>query len=192
MNIPRELDDFNPDEWGNIELPGMSDEKLHSTNWNRVTAGKENKHNAKLISLAESKKGNTKFSETMSKAAELRNTNPEYLANLKRGCSERDNSYQAISNSKPEVRAKISATLTGKEKTAEHHAKITAKNKERSKPCITPLGIFASGKEAGEAYNKSRNVTNGKNAILKALKSNKEGYRYITVEEYIMLTGKEL
>jgi hypothetical protein len=27
--------DFDKDEWGNIELPGLSDEELHSYNWNK-------------------------------------------------------------------------------------------------------------------------------------------------------------
>jgi len=35
---PTQWDD---DEWGNIELPGLSDEELHGKNWNRVTAAKE-------------------------------------------------------------------------------------------------------------------------------------------------------
>jgi len=138
------------------------------------------------------KKDNPEFGKTMSEIAEIRNTNPDYQARLKRGCQERDNTYQVIVNAKPEVRAKISASMTGKEKTVEHLAKVTAKNKERGIPCITPLGVFRTGALAGLAYNKERGVTNGKNAVNKALKTNKPGYRYITIEEYIMLTGKDL
>lgn len=62
----------------------------------------------------------------------------------------------------------------------------------RAKPCITPLGIFATGAEAGQAYNKQRGVTNGNNAVCGALKKGKPGYKYITVEEYTRLTGKEI
>lgn len=29
------------DEWGNIELPGLSDEELYSKNWNKVAAIRE-------------------------------------------------------------------------------------------------------------------------------------------------------
>lgn len=29
------------DEWGNIELPGLSDQELFSTNWNKVQASKD-------------------------------------------------------------------------------------------------------------------------------------------------------
>jgi len=115
-----------------------------------------------------------------------------YNEKLQIGLSKRDNTYQAKSNAKPEVQAKISASMTGKEKTAEHNAKVAAKNKERAIPCITPLGVFRSGVEAGLAYNESRDVTNGKNAVNGALKKGRPGYRYITIEEYIMLTGKDL
>ena len=45
-------------EWGNISLPGLSDEKLFNKNWNKVAAGLENKNNVKLLKLAKQKKGN--------------------------------------------------------------------------------------------------------------------------------------
>jgi hypothetical protein len=67
-----------------------------------------------------------------------------------------------------------------------------ALRQQRAKPCITPLGIFATVTEAGDAYNLARGVTNGNNAVCNKLKKGTEGYRYISVEEYIMLTGKEI
>jgi uncharacterized protein YaaQ len=136
------------------------------------------------------KKGNTAFSNTMKGVAAKRDD--EYSQKLNDGIARRDNTYQAKANAKPEVQAKISASMTGKVKTAEHKAKVAAKSKERGIPCITPLGIFRTGADAGRAYNESRGSTNGKNAVNKALKTKREGYKYITIEEYIMLTGKEL
>lgn len=138
------------------------------------------------------KKDNPEFSKTMSEVAQERNTNPEYQTNLKLGCQQRDNTYQAIDNARPEKQAQISTTMKGLKKTAEHEAKVAAKNKERGRPCITPLGIFRSGVEAGLAYNNHRGSTNGKNAVNSALKKGKPGYKYITIEEYIMLSGKEI
>lgn len=35
------------EEWGNIELPGMTDEELHSKNWNRVDTMKQKWANPK-------------------------------------------------------------------------------------------------------------------------------------------------
>jgi hypothetical protein len=115
-----------------------------------------------------------------------------YNKKLHQGIAKRDNTYQAISNARPEVQAKISETMSGLKKTAEHDAKVAAKNKERGIPCITPLGIFRTGALAGLAYNEYRGVTNGKNAVNGALKKGKPGYKYISIEEYIMLTGREI
>lgn len=69
---------------------------------------------------------------------------------------------------------------------------LTATKKSRMKPCITPFGIFATGAEAGLVYSEKYNVAAGNSAVCRHLKKGTEGYRYITVEEYILLTGKEL
>jgi len=61
--------------------------------------------------------------------------------------------------------------------------------KKYSKPCSTPFGIFSSGAEAGREYNKLYNHTNGKKIVYSNLKNNKEGYYYITREEYEQLKG---
>jgi hypothetical protein len=174
----------------------INDPKLwKNVNWDEPNQPALLKKSDTIVNRSRSaffKKDNPEFGKTMSEVAEQRNTNPDYLANHKHGCLERDNTYQAINNARPEVQAKISATMTGKEKTAEHLAKVAAKNKERGIPCITPLGVFRTGALAGLAYNEHRGSTNGKNAVNGALKKGKPGYKYITVEEYIMLTGKEI
>jgi hypothetical protein len=95
------------------------------------------------------KRNNAEFSETMSKIATERNQDPEYLENLRHGIKyNRDNSYQAESNSRPEVQAKISASLKGKKKDVEHDAKVAAKNKERAKAIMTPWGLYESRRAA--------------------------------------------
>jgi len=33
-------EDYDANEWGNIQLPGLSDQELHGKNWNKVTAAK--------------------------------------------------------------------------------------------------------------------------------------------------------
>lgn len=165
---------MNNEQWGNIELPGLDDNKLLTTNWN----------------FAKTENDKLRRSQSVKTVAAQRDE--VYIEKLHQGIANRDNTYQAKSNAKPEVQAKISATMTGKEKTAEHNAKVAAKNKERAIPCITPLGVFRSGALAGQAYNETRSVTNGKNAVNNALKKGKPDYRYITIEEYIMLTGKDL
>lgn len=165
---------LNDIEWGNTELPGVSDAELLSKNWN----------------FAKTQDDKLRRSQTVKQIAAQRDE--DYIKKLHQGIANRDNTYQAIANARPEVREKISASMKGKEKTAEHIARVAKKTKERGIPCITPLGIFRTGAEAGEAHNKSRGVSNGRNAVCSALKAGKEGYHYISVEEYIMLTGKDL
>jgi len=165
---------FNNEQWGNIGLPGLDDDKLLNTNWN----------------FAKTENDKLRRSQTLKQVAAQRDET--YYQNQKQGCQLRDNTYQAENLARPEVRAKLSARLTGREKTAEHIAKVAEKSKERALPCITPLGVFRSGVEAGLAYNQERGVTNGRNAVCNKLKKGVSGYRYISVEEYIMLTGKEL
>jgi hypothetical protein len=76
-----------------------------------------------------------------------------------------------------------------KEKQRKSHKGVVASNR---KPCKTPFGIFISCSAAGEMYNQLRGVTNGINAVYNKIKNQKEGYYYISKEEYTRLTGKEL
>lgn len=61
-----------------------------------------------------------------------------------------------------------------------------------AKPIVTPAGIFAALTDAGLAYNKIRNFNNGRKWVINQLKVNPSEFYYITKEEYIMLTGREI
>ena len=43
------------ESWGNVELPGLTDEELHSKNWNRITGLRE--HYKKVSAEAEQLRG---------------------------------------------------------------------------------------------------------------------------------------
>lgn len=165
---------LNDIQWGNTELPGLADDKLLNTNWN----------------FAKTQNDKLRRSQTVKKIAAARDE--DYIKKLHQGIAQRDNTYQAVCNAKPEVRAKISASMTGKEKTVEHLAKVAAKTQERAKPVITPWGVFRSGKLAGIVYNEMNGVRNGKNHVSHHAKKGTPGYKFITLEEYIMLTGKDV
>lgn len=60
------------------------------------------------------------------------------------------------------------------------------------KPVMTPEGPFESLKAAGLHYNIIKNFNNGQKYVGSRLKSKEQGYRYISKEEYILLTGKEI
>lgn len=170
------MSNTNTESWGNIELPGLDDDKLFKTNWNRVAAGLENKNNEKLLSLAEQKSNNLEFSKTMQIVAS--NRDEEYFEALHKGIAKRDNSYQAECNARPEVQAKISASMTGKKKSAEHLARVAAKNRERSKPIQTPYGQFESRKAAVICMN-ARGIVNAGKKLDKFLKTDSNNYFYL-------------
>jgi len=170
-------------------LAGLTDKKAQVSD-NRILAGSANKHNTKLLAQAAAKKGNIEFGKTMSSVAQ--NRTEDYRQRHQQGVEQRDNTYQALSNARPEVREKISATMTGMQKTPEHNARVRAKNQERAQPVIVPWGVFRSGKLAGDVYNTTNGVKNGKNYVSHHCKRNTLGYQFISLEEYIMLTGKEL
>lgn len=135
------------------------------------------------------KKDNKQFGNTMKRVAAERKTDEVYLEKLRLGCALRDNTYQALSNADPVVQSKISATLSGRQKSQEHLDKVATQNRKRAKPVVVPWGVFRSGKLAGDVYNVSNGVKNGKNHVSSHIKKKTSGYKFISIEEYIMLTG---
>lgn len=125
------------------------------------------------------KRNDPNFSATMSKVAAERNEDITYVQNQLNGVrNNRDNTYQAESNARPEVKAKISKSLKGKQKSAEHNAKVAAKNKERSKPIITPWGEFESRKAAVIWAQENTDIVNVDKKIQKWVKTPGSGYYY--------------
>jgi hypothetical protein len=72
------------------------------------------------------KREDSEFSKIMSKVATERNQDPEYLEKLHAGIAQRDNTYQAEVNSRPEIRAKHSQNHKGKPKSEEHKKSLKA------------------------------------------------------------------
>ena len=131
-----------------------------------------NKHYSPILSDHDKKVRSDKVKQI---AAER---DDEYYEKLHNGIANRDNSYQAESNARPEVQAKISASMTGKKKTEEHNAKVAAKNKERSKPIITPWGEFPSRKAAVVWAQENTNIVNIDKKIQAWVKKPDSGFYY--------------
>jgi hypothetical protein len=93
--------------------------------------------------------------------------------------------------------AKRSESLKGKAKSMDHAMKISAAKKgkpctnDKRKPIVVPFGVFRSRKEAVEA-GITLDISNVARKIDANLKKDPANYYYISKEEYIMLTGKEL
>lgn len=143
------------------------------------------------------KRNDPTFSATMSAAATKRNQDPEYLENLRHGIrNNRDNTYQAESSARTEVKDKISKALTGKPKTEEHKAslKATTTNKpgdlnweaahkaglaKRDKPFHAgEYGIFPSLAEAAR-YAASKGMANAYKKLSGLKKTNPSEYYFI-------------
>lgn len=189
-NTPRNLDDHDPSEWGNVELPGLSDEQLHSKNWNKITAARETVK--------------TREKNGWKEKNEQRLQDPEYV---KRWSGSIKKAYED-----PELRKLQSDIHKGVAKTKEHaenirQARLSAPprgqatrdkisqsqigNTKHCKPVLTPEGVFASLKEAGRHYS-TIGLGNAVAHLRKRIREQWDGYKHISKEEYILLTGKEL
>lgn len=158
----------------------------HDLDWNEPAVPDILKRSDATVARSRSalrKRGDSAFSQTMSEAATERNQDPEYIANLNRGIAQRDNSYQAESNARPEVQAKISKSLKENyTKTEEHLAKVAAKNKERSRPIVTPWGEFSSRKAAVIYAQENTDIVNVDKKIQAWVKKPGSGFYYKEVK----------
>jgi hypothetical protein len=93
-----------------------------------------------------------------------------------------------------EAKQKIAQANIGLVKSDDIKQKLSVKkigNQNRAKPIVTPYGIFSSKKlAAGGLLNAG--ISNAGKKIEKWLKTNVTEYYYISIEEYIMLTGKDI
>ena len=126
---------------------------------------------------------------------------PTYSKRVGKKISETYKSAQGravqAAKSKPhteDAKKKIADANTGLVKGPEIRAKLSVKkigNNHRARPIVTPLGIFPSRKDAAEAYLASGKA-NALRWIEKWLKTDPKDFYYISKEEYIMLTGKDI
>jgi len=219
----------NTEEWGNIELPGLSDEELFKKNWNYVAAGQDRANNPKWRENNLKANQNRKerlgpeYSKRVSDAQRLRYDNmseeerremsirsktvwedPEFVEKMKAFYS----SPEQIEKHTKQVREvakrsdwkeKVKILNKEKRKNSEHikrHQEAIdkrtqdpewrKKQAQRSKPLVTPNGIFPSRKDAAAFYQVQTPVMNDR------MKRYPNEYYYISHEEYIMLTGKDI
>lgn len=131
------------------------------------------------------------FKEFVRDAIKQAMERPEVKENIENGIKLREENgwdeKNAIAQRRPETRKKRSESL--RNQTQEQKVR---RAKAVQKPVMTPEGPFESLKAAGIHYNKIRNFNNGEKYVWSRLKSKEDGYDYISKEEYIMLTGKDI
>ena len=100
-------DDFDKDEWGNIELPGLSDKELYGKNWNRARTEAEKERLRKISKARMSDPEYRKqWDVAQKKAVEKRNAeNEEWRDNVKKATSQRMSDPAEIEKAANGVRA---------------------------------------------------------------------------------------
>lgn len=137
--------------------------------------------------------GDAEFSATMKAVASKRDD--KYYQAQKQGCQERDNTYQAECNARPEVQARISASMTQHVRTAEHNARnaeANARNAQdpnwhaalmgglarRDRPFHTPYGVFPSLNAAARHVTEAGLLTNAVKKFEKWKKTDPANYYF--------------
>jgi hypothetical protein len=134
-----------------------------------------NKHYSPILSDYDKKVRSDKVKQIAAERGD------EYYEKLHAGIANRDNTYQAECNARPEVQAKISKSMKGKKKSKDHLSKVAAKNKERSKPITTPWGNYESRLIAIKA-GKEQGISNPGGKIDKWVKIPNSGFYYKDTE----------
>jgi hypothetical protein len=181
-NDPSLWKDFDPFEKSSDYVDGKSEARINRSK------------------SASDKKGNKGFSNTMKGVAAERNQTAEYVEKYQVGMANRDNTYQAESNARPEVKEKISKALKDKPKTNEHKQalKSTTTNRygdanyeaahkaglaKRDKPFHAgEYGIFQSRSEAAK-YAIKQGLKNALKKFEAWSKSKPQEYYFIKEEK---------
>lgn len=134
-------------------------------------------------------------------ANEARYQNPNYGkrvgTSISKTLSTPEGRAMQAAKSKPhtqEAKDKIAQANIGLVKSPEIRMKLSKKkigNNHRSKPVVTPNGVFRSKTLASEYYF-SIGQSNALKWIDHCIKTRSNEFFFITVEEYIMLTGKDI
>ena len=199
----------NTEQWGNIELPGLSDEELFKKNWIKIEIGKETAkrnlqnptwhkkpraadENRKKIGNSEEWKEFTRqlnqrpeWKAKNAEANKKRNFNPKNIIAFQEAMKKRSDNE----NWKKNVRE---AAQNRSEDWLQSHRKRKAME---GTPIVTPDGPFLKFSDGVKHYISIWNLKKGgaDYRLRKLLndENNKEFFR-ITHEEYTRLTGKEI
>ena len=161
---------LNDIHWGNTELPGLSDDKLLNTNWNFVTAARERNLDPNYHTLNSQRWQDPEWKKSHNDKVRKTVQTDDYKNSHSIGVAKR--------------------TLDPKWNEANRKARL--------KPIVTPYGIFNSLDSASNEIHSNRYLENRKTRLsVKAfirskIKIASKEFYYITHEEYIMLTGKDV
>jgi hypothetical protein len=175
------------EKWGNIELPGLSDEKLHSTNWNRITGAREAVKSREANGWKEKNEQryqDPKYKEFWIASIKEAYKNPE-LREI-----QRQKGLSIVHTE--ETKEKIRQANLGKQRKGEPWIEgMKQKRKGQAttfKPIVTPVGVFMRMQDAVEPTG----ISIGRlRKYIRTFPWSKD-YYHISREEYTRLTGREI
>jgi hypothetical protein len=206
------MSNTNTETWGNIELPGLSDEKLFKTNWTLVAANREVVKKRETNGWAEKNKigtikakNNLQAHKNRTEANRKNAKDSKWQEANQRGAEKRKNDPIVKLNHIKAMKKVHSNPMTAinRQKGIDNRNKnnklwlenmIKNSSKAKFKPIVTPEGIFESLKSASEHYSKISDIETHKARyrLTTELKKNPIEFFLISQEEYIMLTGKDI
>jgi hypothetical protein len=195
---------LNDIQWGNTELPGLSDDKLLNTNWNHVTAIKQrsldpnwHSNNQKAIDIKKQKPAyqikRSKLNKAMAKDRTIQDKKSQTIKQQYADSNYKEFRTLIIQEvtKTDEWKQSHNLGMTKREENGWHEKNLMAAQK-RCKPIVSvEYGIFLGKKHLVE-YMKSVGVGNAGGKLDNWLKTKPTEFYYITKEEYIMLTGKDV
>lgn len=179
---------YSDDDWGNIELPGMTDLELHSKNWNKVTAGKYINSLPKTQKAIQKEMDKRKRAGFYKKLGKRNKNDPKWLENV-RAHAESKQGIKRPEVSRPFVAEdKEYASLTDAAQAYDISKPAMINKRERNPDAfyykdegptpvqlwyyITPEGRFCNVKEMQRVTGKSNSEIQG------AILLNTSGYDY--------------
>lgn len=182
-NIPKQ-----DDEWGNIDLPGIDDEKLYGYNWNysktkedkeRQKIAMQNRDNSSHKEAGRKRANDPVWREAQAKASRLKNkemtqTQEWKDANAKKYKSEEywNNYYEGIKKRDADEKYTTERLIKSKKKIR--------------KPVQTPLGVFETQTEASKAHG----FANTEKMRHRCKSDSFPDYKMISIEEYERLKNE--
>lgn len=178
------MSNTNTEQWGNIELPGLSDEKLFKTNWTLVAASREVVKKREQNGWYEKNTEAHKNKDMKSLASKI--SVSAKLTRKKEGWKEQWISTIDKRNNDKEYQLKTLEGIQKRTQSKEWQEKNKEARKQSLKPIVTPFGIFISVKQAIEKIGRSEGW------LMKKRKTHPKEYYLISQEEYTILTGKDI
>ena len=198
------------EQWGNIELPGLTDEELFNTDWNKKSiaklAGEMTKNKWDRLtteernSIIQTMIDNRDYKSWL-ESNRKKNQDPKFIEKLKQSqtnawadSNKRAIRMQGIKNFsesdqfedwKKFYKSDEFKKSLVKRNTIENRLKIS---QGKLKPIIVPWGIFDSKRSAVE-FAKNNSISDPARKIEKNIKIENSGFYYITKEEYERLTN---